>query len=188
MDNLNLSILEMTYYYLALFSTLLFIVKTAIFVFTGGDSEVMSDFNTEMEFETSFNLVSLQTILAFFMGFGWIGLACLKNWNLNVWLTGLISIVFGLLLMFGTAYLMFLVKKLNKNVVKDYAKVVGTVGKAYTSFKPQGNGKIEIEVNGSLSIEDALSRENEDIEAFSKVKVVEYKDNVMYIEKYKGEN
>ena len=188
MQNLNLSILEMTYYYLALFSTLLFIIKTAIFVFTGGDSEVLSDFNTEAEFETSFNFVSLQTILAFFMGFGWLGLACLKNWHLNIWLTALFSVVFGLLLMFGTAYLMFLVKKLNKNIVKDYAKVVGSVGKAYTSFKPQDKGKIEIEVNGSLSIEDALSRENEDIEAFSPIMVVEYKDNVMYIEKYRGEN
>ena len=187
MVNVDLSTIEMTCYYIAGFSTVFFIIKTAIFAITGGDSEVLTDFNSEVEFETSFNFVSLQTILAFLMGFGWMALGCMK-WGLNVILSVLIAFIFGLVLMFGTAYLMFLVKKLNKHVTKDYSKTVGTVGKAYTNFAPSGKGKIEINVNGALSIEDAINSSTEEIKSFTPIKVTEYKDKIMYVEIYKGEN
>ncbi len=44
-------------------------------------------------------------------------------------------------------------KKLNKRVVKNYTACVGKTAKAYTAFHPEGDGQIEVEVNGRLSIE-----------------------------------
>lgn len=171
------------YYYIAVFSTLVFIIKTLIFSFTGGEAEVFADFNTEFEAETSFDFLSIQSILAFFMGFGWVGLAGIKQWHLSLVLTVIASIAFGLVLMFLTAYLMFLIKKLNHKVVKNYKACIGTTAKAYTSFQPESEGQIEITLNGKLSIEKAINPSGETIEAFSQIKITDYKDNKFYIEK-----
>lgn len=170
-------------YYIALFSTILFVVKTLIFSFFGGDTEVVSDFTTEFEFETSFDFLSVQSILAFFMGFGWIGVAGLGQWHLKLIPAMLIAVVFGVILMFGSAYLMFLVKKLNKRVVKNYDACVGKIAKAYTAFHPSGEGQIEVEVNGRLSIENAVNDTQDEIEAFAQVRITDYKDELLHIEK-----
>jgi len=183
MSHFTLSNITMCLYYIALFSTILFIIKTVVFMFTGGDSEVVADFNSECEFETSFNFISIQSVLAFFMGFGWSGLAALTQWNMRIRFTLIIAIVFGLFLMFMSAYLMFLVKKLNKHIVVDYSKSIGTTGKAYTKIEPHRKGKIEIEINGRLSIEDAVNNSDIEIPSFSEIKIVDYKDKTIYIEK-----
>lgn len=178
----NLENITAVYYYIAVFATIVFVMKTLVFTFIGGDAEVISDFTTEFEAETSFDFLSVQSILAFFMGFGWSGLAALKQWELSIPLSTVISIAFGLVLMFFSAYLMFLVKKLNHKVVKNYKACIGGEAKAYTAFKPEGNGQIEITVSGKLSIENAVNVSKNPIEAFSQVKVTDYKDNVFYIE------
>lgn len=171
------------FYYTAVVSTVLFLIKTILFSFIGGDTEVITDFNSEFELETSFNFISLQSILAFFMGFGWLGLACLKQWGFSLKLTGVCSVIFGLLIMFFAAYLMFLVKKLNHKVVIDYASCVGKNGKAYTAFEPHAEGQIEVDVNGRLSIESAFNDSEQRIEAFEEIKITDYKDEKFYIEK-----
>lgn len=170
-------------YYIAIIATILFVLKTIVFSILGGDAEVLSDFNTEFEFETSFDFLSIQSILAFFMGFGWIGLAGITQWNLKLAYAMTVAVVFGLILMYGTAYLMFLVKKLNKRVVNNYTACIGKIAKAYTSFHPASQGQIEVEVNGRLSIEKAVNSTQEEIEAFSQVKIIDYKENVFQIEK-----
>ncbi len=170
------------FYYIAVFSTILFLVKIIIFYIFGGEAEVVSDFTTELEMETSFDFLSVQSILAFFMGFGWIGLAGVSQWHLKPVPAIAIAVVFGLILMFSSAYLMFLIKKLNKRVVKNYAACVGKTAKAYTAFHPEGDGQIEVEVNGRLSIEKAVNTTQEEIEAFSEVKITDYKEK-FYIEK-----
>lgn len=171
------------YYYTAVFSTILFLIKTIVFSFTGGDTEVTTDFNSEFEVETSFHFISIQSILAFFMGFGWLGLACLKQWGFSLKLTGLCSAGFGLLLMFFSAYLMFLVKKLNHRVVNDYSACIGKIGKAYTAFEPHAEGQIEVDVNGRLSIEKAVNNTDTRIESFEQIQIKDYKDKMFYIEK-----
>ena len=63
----------------------------------------------------------------------------------------------GLIFMFTTAFLMFLTKKLEKNIKKDKTEAINRTGKAYTNFAPHSNGQIEIEINGQLSIENAFN-------------------------------
>lgn len=171
------------FYYTAIVSTVLFVMKTFLFVIAGGDAEVVTDFNTEFEAETSFNFLSIQTILAFFMGFGWIGLAATKQWGLSVKTALIIAILFGLFLMVSTAYLMFLVKKLNKRVVKNYSSCIGQTAKTYTEFKANGSGQIEVSVEGKLSIENAVNISDDNIKSFQEVKITDYKDNTYFIDK-----
>lgn len=171
------------YYYIALYATLFYIAKMFLFSVFGGDAEVHSDFTTSFEAETSFDFLSIQSVLAFLMGLGWMGLTCIKVWHLPKIYVILIPILFGLLLMFLSAYLMFCVKKLNKHIIKNYSKAIGIVCKAYTNFSPNGSGQIEISINNQLSIEDAVNESSEPIKAFEEVKVVKYENNKLYIEK-----
>ena len=171
------------YYYIALFATTFYIIKMALFAIFGGDVEVHTDFNGSFETDDSFDFLSIQSILAFFMGLGWMGLACMKVWGIGAILSTVISIVFGLALMFVSAYLMCCVKKLNKTVKKDMTKAEGSIAKAYTNFEPKGQGQVEISVNGQLSVEEAVNTSEEFIKSFDEVKVIKYENNKLYIEK-----
>ena len=171
------------YYYIALFATTLFILKMLLFSVFGGDTEVHSDFTSSVETETSFDFISIQSVLGFLMGFGWMGLTCIKAWHLPSYAVVLVSIIFGFLMMFLASYTMYLVKKLNKRVIKDLSKSVGLVGRAYTNFQPNGEGQIELNFNEQLAIEEAINATSEEIKAFDNVKVVKYENNRLYIEK-----
>lgn len=172
------------YYYLAIFSTLIFTIKLILFTITGVDgTEVSADFTTEIDTDFSFNFLSVQSVLAFFMGFGWMGYAGIHQLKYSNWMAFGIAIVVGLLFLIGSAYLMFGVKKLEKNVKKDYTKALNQQGKAYTNFAPKGQGQIEIEINEQLSVIEAVNNTEEEIKAFDRIKVVNVDKDILYIEK-----
>jgi membrane protein implicated in regulation of membrane protease activity len=173
----------MIYYYIAMFATILFVIKLVLFATVGGDAEVAADFNSEIDTDCSFNFISIQSVIAFFMGFGWMGYAALKQFDLSQLITFGLAFVVGVVFMFVTAYLMFLVKKLEKKVKKDKTTAVGQVGKAYTKFLPQSTGQVEVEINGQLSVVEAKNDSDEEINAFELVKVTKVVDEILYIQK-----
>ncbi len=180
MENMNIGT---AFYYIAILSTVLFVIKMFIFAVFGGHTEVSADVDVNFETDTAFNFFSVQSILAFLMGVGWAGLAALKQWNLSIVFAVLVGIVIGLIFMFLTAYLMFLTKKLNKTVKPDYSSCVGKSGETYTAFKASGDGQIKLDVNGKSSVEAAINAGDEEIPAFAKIKIVDYKNKMFYIEK-----
>jgi membrane-bound ClpP family serine protease len=172
------------YYYLAWFATIFFAIKLIIFSVFGGDgSEVHGDFNTEIDSDPTFSFISLQSILAFLMGFGWMGYACLQEFKFSQIITLLCAIGVGIVFMFLTAFLMFSVRKLEKNVKKDKATAVGKIGKAYSNFSPKGYGQVEIEINGQLMVAEAVNNEDEEIKAFDPVRVLKVENELLYIKK-----
>ena len=171
------------YYYIAIFSTIIFAIKLVLFTISGADTEVIADFNSEIDTDVSFNFFSIQSILAFFMGFGWMGLAGIKQFGMTAPQHLTVAILVGLAFMALTSCLFFWVKKLEKNVKKDKNTAINKVGRAYTSFAPRGNGQIEIEFNGQLSVEEAINETDEEIKAFENVKVKKVEDDKFYIEK-----
>ena len=112
------------YYYIALFSTILFVLKLVLFATVGGDTEVAADFNSEVDTDCSFNFISIQSVIAFFMGFGWMGYSALKQFELSQLISFGAAFGVGIIFMFLTAYLMFLVK--NKVNIWDNSKEVRT--------------------------------------------------------------
>lgn len=172
---------ENIYWTIALFATVLFILKLAIFMIVGGDAEVSSDFDSISEVDTSFNFLSIESVFAFFMAFGWCGWSSYIHLHLNQIVSLLIAIVMGLIFMTFAAYLMFSIRKLAKKVIVDYNELVNKTGKAYTSFEPQGEGKIEIILNEKLTILETINLSEEKIEAFSEIKVEKVENNKIYI-------
>lgn len=175
------------YYYLAIFSTLVFAIKLILFTILGGDTEVIADFNTEIDTDCSFNFISIQSVLAFLMAFGWMGYAGLTQFEFAQLLNFGVAFGVGLIFMLVTALLMFGIKKLEKNVKKDYTKALNKTGKAYTNFAPNGIGQIEIEFNEQLSVIEAINNTTEEIKSFEQIKVVKVEDDKLYIEKVMNE-
>ena len=171
------------YYYIALFATIVFVLKLVLFATVGGDSEVAADFNSEIDTDCSFNFISIQSVIAFFMGFGWMGYSALKQFDLSQLVSFGTAFGVGLVFMFLTAYLMFLVKKLEKKVKKDKSTAIDQVGKAYTSFAPRSMGQIEIEINGQLSVVNAMNDTDEQINSFDVIKVTKVVDDMLYVVK-----
>lgn len=171
------------YYYIAVFATILFVIKLAIFTIVGGGTEVSGDFNTEFDSDTSFSFLSFQSVLAFLMGFGWMGYAGLKQLGWSQLNSLLAALGVGILFMAVSAALMFSVRKLEKNVKKDKSTAIGKTGKAYTTFDEKGYGKIEIEISGQLSVVDAFNMTDTPINSFDMVEVVGVKDNLLQVVK-----
>jgi len=183
-DGTTLSMMPQVFYYIAVFSTIFFVIKLVIFVMFGGDTEVNADFNSEFDTDPSFNFISVQSLLAFLMGFGWMGCAALKQFGWSNLYAVLSAIGVGFAFMFISAFLMFNVKKLEKNVKKDKATAIGKTGKAYTNFEEQGNGKVEIEISGQLTVAEARNVSDLKIKSFDVVEVVGIKDNILEIVKF----
>ena len=165
----------------SIFSTVLYILKLIIFISTGGDSEVDTNFDSVTEADTSFTFFSVQSLLAFFMGFGWSGLTVIEQIHVSRTITIIIAFCTGLIFMFGSAYLMYSIRKLNQTVKRDINELINKQGRTYTSFQPNGEGQIEIDFNNKLSILDAINNTNEKIDSFTQIKVEKIENNKIYI-------
>ena len=172
---------ESLFFFIGLIATILFCIKTFLFSLFGGDSEVFTDFDSIEDTDTSFGFLSVSSVLAFLMGFGWIGFFFQKQGSVNSILAMVIAFVCGFVLMYGYAYLMFSIKKLEQKTDKSLNTAIGKIGKAYTHFEPNGEGQIEIDVNGTLSVIDSINVTNERIEAFTKIKVVKEENNKLFV-------
>ncbi len=172
--------LIITYKYIAIISTVLFIIKFIIFSFADTDSEVTGDFNTISDSDASFDFLSIQSILAFLMGFGWVGLAAVSQWHLSIKFVILSSMASGTICMLISAYLMLKVKGLNHIIKIDYEKSIGKSGRAYTAIHPHKEGQIEIEINGRLSIKQAINDTDTEINSFEQIIIIRAEDDKLY--------
>ncbi|MDR0555739.1 MAG: hypothetical protein LBG20_01850 [Holosporaceae bacterium] len=167
------------YFIVAVASTFLFVLKLFIFdVFDHAD-----DAGHEAESGDTFSFLSIQSILAFLMGFGWIGLAAMREYQLDMLRSFALAIAVGALFTFLSGLLMGSIKKLEKSSSINLSKCVNESGKAYTKFASGGAGQIQIVVNGRLSIVNAINVDDDEIEAFAQIKVTKVDKNVIYVQK-----
>lgn len=187
MELFNTENLVQMYFYIGIFVTATYLIKIIIFSFSGADGDI-SDGHIDVagtDTDIAFSFLSVQSILAFFMGFGWSGLVIIKGFNAETYLVFIISAIFGIAFMGLSAYLTYLMKCLNQREVFDMNKCTGTIGKAYSTIKPHSEGQIEIEINSKLTVTAAYNDTDTEIPSFKPVKVVKYENNMLYIEQEK---
>ncbi len=166
------------YFIVAGIATLLFLFRLGL-TFVAGDA---GDFDTELDHggasDTAFSVFSTLSILAFFMGAGWMGLACRLEWGLGRFASTLAAAGFGAAMMFMSSGLMFAIRKLNREVSYDMSTAIGRTGKVYLTIpkKGKGSGQVEISVSGRQKVVTAVST-GPSIAAFTAVKVVEVRDD-----------
>ncbi len=189
---------EPYYLFVALAGSLLFIVQLVLMIVTGAGSEAAGveadgafdgiDVDVDMtgaeaidandashvDSTAAFKLFSIQSIFAFLMGFGWMGLACRIEWGLTGFSSFLASMAFGVFAMLLSAYLNFQLKKLSGSSIYDVRTSVGQIGTVYLKIpaKGMGQGQVEVSVSGSKRILKASSNGGE-ISSFTTVEVID---------------
>jgi len=163
---------------LAVVATLLFLIRLGLALFggdagDGGDFDVDVDAHAGGDSDSTFTLFSMLSILAFFMGAGWMGLAARLDWALGRLPSSLLATGFGLLMMVAASAMMYGVRRLNREVGYDLGTAMGRVGRVYLTVpaKGAGHGQVEISVSGRKKILRAASA-GPALEAFRDVRVV----------------
>lgn len=168
------------YGFMAIVATTLFLLRLGFALFGGdaGDGDFDTDFEGGSGSDASFTLFSALSILAFFMGAGWMGLAARLEWDLSRPVSSLLAVGFGILMMLAASGMMWGVRRLNSESSYDLRTAVGHVGRVYLTIpeKGAGGGQVEVAVSGSRKVLAAVSDSGR-IEAFQDVKVVAVRDD-----------
>jgi hypothetical protein len=166
------------YAVMALTGTLLFVLRLVMALFAGDGGDADTDVDAAVDSDAAFSLFSLLSILAFFMGAGWMGLACRLDWDLGRLVSSLISAGFGFVMMLAAAGLSYGARRLNREIGYDVATAIGHTGRVYLTVPARGtgHGQVEISVSGRKKVLRAQSTGPE-IAAFQDVCVVEVRDD-----------
>jgi membrane protein implicated in regulation of membrane protease activity len=118
----------------------------------------------------SFKLLSMQGLTAFFMMFGLVGLALLRA-NLAVALTVIGGTAAGLFTVWVISILFSQMRRLQSEGTLDINNAVGQVGSVYLTIPKGGSGQIQVTVQGSLRMFDAISQDGKPIPTGQKIRV-----------------
>jgi hypothetical protein len=106
--------------------------------------------------DLGFKLLSLQGLTSFFMMFGLVGLALLRA-NQPVLLTVIGGILAGLVTVAITGLIFTQMKRLQAEGTINIQNTIGKEGSVYLTIPKNGSGQVQVIVQGSLRIFDAIS-------------------------------
>ena len=173
----TLTTLQKIHWGIALPSTIIFVIQLII-TLAGGDADDMDadhDGDFDGDHGDGMHIFSVKSILAFLMFYGWSGLAAIQYGMITWWTITLISLGIGVLMMMFTAWLFFMLFKLQESGTMKIENAIGKQGEVYLTIpaKKKGAGKIQIIIQGSYRTLDALTEDTEDIKTGTFVEVVE---------------
>lgn len=135
-----------------------------------GDGDVPGDLDVS-GFD-GLRIFSLRGIIAFFVVFGWIGVA-MDGADCPLWLTILVATLGGFAMMLFLAVLLRLTMRLKSDGNIDNRNAIGTSGKVYLTVPAarRGEGKVQIMLQGSYVERNAVTDDEEAIPTGSEVVV-----------------
>lgn len=183
----ELDILAQVYWAITIPATLIFIfllIMTAIG--SDADTDVQSDFHDSFGDGDGipFQLLSLKNIVGFFAMFGWSGLA-LMNAGIGTGLVIFLSVLCGLIMMVAMASLFYFMSKLAESGNMKMKNAIGRTGEVYLTIpgNRNGQGKVQITVQGNLQTLDAITDDPSNIITSSLVEVLDVIDEQILLVK-----
>jgi hypothetical protein len=167
------------FWILALAGTIFFAMRLLMFMI-GGAFEMFADADMHTDHDDysthgdalSFRLFTLHSLSGFLMMFGWVGLACSKNYDLSAGQTMVVALVAGIVTMLLTAALFWGAQRfVSKGTQFDIHKTIGLVGTVYQQITPDYPGKVNLIVDGVTREVLAHSGTGKQIDSFVLVKV-----------------
>ena len=175
----------------AFIGSFFFLVRMAL-MFVGGDGDVDSDFDVgahgdlhadghvgdHTDSSSAFKVLSVQTIAAFLMGFGWGGLGGLRGagWDITS------STVFGFLTGAGMVWLLGkllgVVYRFQSSGTMRIDAALGVEGSVYIAIPPhrEGRGRVRLVIDNRERFYNAVT-DHEFIESHARVRVTEINDD-----------
>ncbi len=134
--------------------------------------------------DVSFHFISVQGLTAFFMMFGWVGLALIRDSLMPGWVATIGGIAAGSLMVWLLAQMFKFVGRLQSDGTARIKTAMGTGGSVYLRIPAEGSGQVQVEVDGRLRICDAVSAKKEEIKTGEQITVVWIQDNgILVVEK-----
>lgn len=173
------------YWILAAVSSVIFVIQ-AIMTFVGFDSDSDLDLadapdeipeSGDSDFDTDgFHLISVKTIICFILGFGWTGVLFWDTIS-NPILLGSLAALVGFIFMSLIAFLLFQVKKLDRDNSFRIEKVIGQNAEVYLRIPAsrKDSGKVTVSLNGSMHELEAWT-DGEEIPTGAKVRILDKLD------------
>ncbi len=166
--------LEQIYWICAAVGTLFFLLRTIMMV-VGGDVDVDGDGDIDVNLDDTghaFELISINSITAFVMMFGWAGLTAYKQFNLGSTQSLITSFIVGVICMLITAYLFQLAKTfVSRGTQFKIANTVGLNGVVQQVIPNEGVGRVTVTLDGMARELNAVSGDNVEIPSFVQVSV-----------------
>lgn len=165
------------YVVMALVGTTFFVMRLLFALFFGGDTDFDAGLH-DIATDASFSFFSLLSILAFFMGAGWMGLACRVDWDLGSFASAAAAAGFGFAMMLLASGLMMYARRLGRTIEYDLQTAVGRTARVYMSVpaKGSGRGQVEVDVSGRRKVIDAVSTGGK-LNQFTSVRVASVRDD-----------
>jgi hypothetical protein len=134
-----------------------------------------ADADTDVDGDVGF--FSIRSITAFFFGFGWTGVIAIES-GASTGVATLIATVVGLTMFVLVALVWKQFSKLGESGSKDYANAIGNTGSVYLPIAANRThpGKVEVMVQGRLSVVDAYTESDVEISSKTRVRVVDVID------------
>jgi len=183
----GLSTLQKVHWGIALPSTIIFVIQL-IMTLAGGDGD---DFDTDHDGDfdgdhgDGMNIFSIKSVLSFLMFYGWTGLAAIEKGSIAWWGVSGISLAVGLVMMLFTAWLFFMLLKLQESGTMKIANAIGKQGEVYLTIpaKKNGNGKVQMVIQGGLKTLDAITEDTEDIKTGTFIEVVDVINDTLIVKR-----
>ena len=180
--------LEKLFMVCAVAGGVLFAVRLVL-QFLGGDTGVHHDVGAPVDVSTdvhgggtdagstdaylSFKLLSFQGLTAFFMMFGLVGLAMMRQTDHQEILSLVVALAAGLVTVWFIGLIFRKAGGLQSSGNIDVRNAIGHEGEVYLSIPGAGIGKTKITIQDRLRIYEAVSKDKTEIKTGQRVRVVE---------------
>jgi len=161
------------YWILAIPSSIMFLIQTALLIF-GFDSDGDGSIG-ETDDPSGLNLFSVRNVIIFVTVFSWCGITGTSSG----WRTGITIAVSFVLATVVMLFVAWMFKKMSTMVESgnfDISKALGATGTIYLPINGGEKGKIQAKIDGRLVELDAVSESKEDIATGTIVEIVEVID------------
>ncbi len=174
----SLSDLQHIFAFIGIPATLVLIVQTILLFFGIGDGDDGIDLDgdgipDEIGGDDGLTLFSIRGIVGMLCIAGWAGIVFIDFGVSNI-LSIILALLCGVATLFGIAYLMKAVLKLQSNGTMQLGAAVGKTGEVYIPIPPKGKGrgKINIIVQDKYVELDAVTNSEETLKTGETVRVV----------------
>jgi len=174
----NLSI-ELSIFYAIGIIGLVIVVGQMLMTLIGFDSDGLEggfdvDIGDGYPSASGIGLFSTQTLSAFFLAFGWAGVAMLRN-STSIFLSSLVASAFGFCSMLAMFYLLRKMLKLQAKGNLNYKSVIGEEATVYVTLpgnNEDGGGQIQVMIQGRLTTASARKIDEGELKPGQRVRIV----------------
>ncbi|OGW41818.1 MAG: hypothetical protein A2010_06480 [Nitrospirae bacterium GWD2_57_9] len=166
----------------------LFVVRFIMQLLGGGDLDDAdidvghADVN-HIDADVSFKLLTLQGLTAFFMMFGLVGFALLRENRTGNGVALIGAVAAGLASVWIIGKIFSAVKRLQSSGTMDNAAAVGAQGTVYLTIRSGGTGKVQITMKGRLREFDAVSGKGDELRTGERIRVAAVNGSTVVVEK-----